>query len=235
MAPSPWTAITYMNNSNMPANERDIQAYIDILRPASLSDLGDFESDRTCPICQDPYPEFDYDGSQDYPVSPWLRRPGLTCEHIFGRICIEEHIRSGQSYSMRCPICREQWFGSWQASPEDEFELDDDPLSRAIAWGVRERQGRLEHIVEAHEPGEFYREGDPESDLQSFTVPRETAPPQHGVSVVGRVYRSIGLLERMQSIYHLQSVDAEELEAVREFENAVERLWLKLDERNQYS
>jgi hypothetical protein len=118
--------------------------------------------------------------------------------------------------------------------PEDEFELDADPLSRAIARGVRERQGRLEHIVEAHEPREFYREGDPESDLQSFTVPRETAPPPHGVSVVGRVYRSIGLLERMQTIYHLQSVGAEELEAVREVENAVERLWLKLDERNQY-
>jgi hypothetical protein len=54
----------------MPTTERDIQAYIDILRPAYLSLLGDSESDRMCPICQELYPDFYYDGNQDYAVSP---------------------------------------------------------------------------------------------------------------------------------------------------------------------
>jgi hypothetical protein len=218
----------------MPATERDIQAYIDILRPASLPLLGDSESDRMCPICQEPYPDFDYDGNQDYAVSPWIRRIGSNCAHVFGCLCIEESIRRGERYSMRCPICREQWLGFWQAEPEDAFELDADPLSRAIARAVRERQDRLDNIAETHEPGEFYREGDPEPDAHSFTIPRETAAPPYGVSVVGRVYRSIGLLDCINSIHHRQSVDADELAAVRKVENAVERLWLMLNQRNQH-
>jgi hypothetical protein len=51
----------------------------------------------------------------------------------------------------------EQWYGFWQAEPEDAFELDADPLIRAIARAVRKRQDRLDNISEAHKPGESYR------------------------------------------------------------------------------
>jgi hypothetical protein len=221
-----------MHNSDMPAIERDIQGFLNIIRPTSLSLLGDSDSDQECPICHELFPEFDYDGSQDYPVSQWLRRPGSQCEHIFGRICIERHIRSGEYYSMRCPICREQWFGFWQAEPADEFELDDDRLSRALARRLQERQNQSDGTVEVHE----LEAGIIDPGTQSFTLSNRTSELQarHGASVVRRVYRSIGLLESMRSFFLLQSVNEDKLAAVLEVEDAVERLWQRLDERNQH-
>jgi hypothetical protein len=51
-----------MHNSDMPAIERDIQGFLNIIRPTSLSLLGDSDSDQECPICHELFPEFDYDG-----------------------------------------------------------------------------------------------------------------------------------------------------------------------------
>jgi hypothetical protein len=133
---------------------------------------------------------------------------------------------------MRCPICREQWLGFSQAELDDEFELDDDPLSRAIARRLQERQTRHDGAVEVRE----LEAGTIDSATQSSTLPNRTSEVQarHGVSVVARVYRSLGLLESMQSFSLLQNVNADELAAVLEVEHAVERLWQRLDERNQY-
>ena len=38
-----------------------------------------------------------------------MRRRG-SCEHIFGRRCIERQVRAGQPWSHICPLCREEWF-----------------------------------------------------------------------------------------------------------------------------
>lgn len=73
--------------------------------------------DRTCPICHDPYasPPRDYvhpdigAGHAEYAVQ--VRNRG-TCRHIFGRRCIETHIRGGNPWSHTCPICRVEWFPS---------------------------------------------------------------------------------------------------------------------------
>ena len=32
------------------------------------------------------------------------------CAHIFGRQCIETHIRGGYPWSHTCPLCRVEWF-----------------------------------------------------------------------------------------------------------------------------
>jgi hypothetical protein len=96
-----------------------------------------------------------------------------------------------------------------------------------------ERQDRLDDAVEAHDLGNLIRVRDIDTDPQSFTVrPLDNPQARHSVSVVGRVHRLLGLLERLQSIYHLQNVYADELAAVREVENVVERLWQRLGQRN---
>lgn len=200
----------------MPPTEQQIQAYLSLLRPHPT-----VPADSTCPICLDPYEVYDDNQDTDYPASPSLHRPDSLCRHVFGRICIETHIRSGQRYSTRCPTCREQWIG-WQASVEDHFEVDEDPLSRAITRHMRESLGSDE------DEGELAVSG-------LSTVPLRARIIEHrpGFSVTDRVNRSIGLLERMQAIYRLQIVDADELACVFDVESAVERLWQRLDERNQ--
>jgi hypothetical protein len=71
--------------------------------------------DQQCPICHNLYsdPPEDYvrplfpPGFAEYAVQ--VRNRGL-CEHIFGRRCIESHIRSGTPWSHTCPLCRAEWF-----------------------------------------------------------------------------------------------------------------------------
>jgi hypothetical protein len=74
-------------------------------------------------ICQEPYSDLDYDGKQNYAVSPWLRRPGSSCTHVVGRLCLEEHIRRGERYSMRCPIFASSGLASGRPSPRTRSNL----------------------------------------------------------------------------------------------------------------
>jgi hypothetical protein len=71
--------------------------------------------DRECPICHNAYadPPTGYlhpdigDGESEYAVQ--VQNRGL-CAHIFGRRCIEAHIRCGNPWSHTCPLCRAEWF-----------------------------------------------------------------------------------------------------------------------------
>lgn len=127
-------------------------------------------------------------------------------------------------------MCREQWI-VWQAIAEDQSELDDDPLSRVVARHVHEREGSED---DADDASSWTSMDTLVSGLSTLTVRMRSLDESEGFSVTGRVDRSIGLLERMQTIYRLQHVDADELACVLDVERAVERLWQKLDERNQY-
>ena len=67
-----------------------------------------------CPICHEPYHGQDpyyvhpiiSPDDPEYPVQ--IRDRGL-CEHIFGRHCIEKHIRAVEPWSHVCPLCRTAW------------------------------------------------------------------------------------------------------------------------------
>lgn len=212
----------------MSPNEHQIRTYLALLRPHPTIESGSF-----CLLCLEPYEPFSEIRDTDYPASPYLRRPGSQCHHVFGRICIERHIRSGQWYSSRCPVCREQWI-VWQAGVDDHFELDDDPLSRVIARHVHERLGSDDDADSDGDATSWTSMETLVSGLSTLPVRARSLEDSPGFSVTGRVNRSIGLLERMQTIYRLQHVDADELVGVIEVESAVERLWQRLDERNQF-
>lgn len=71
--------------------------------------------DLDCPICHIPYanPPTTYvhpdigAGLPEYAVQ--IQGRGA-CRHVFGRRCIEAHIRSGNPWSYTCPLCRVEWF-----------------------------------------------------------------------------------------------------------------------------
>lgn len=112
----------------MAPTEQFIRLYLNSLRP-----VADIDTDSVYPLCLEPYRPHSNDEETDHAVAPTVRRLFSRCRHIFGRVGIERHIRSSQSYSTRCPICREPWLGPWEPSTDDSFELDSDPLSEALA------------------------------------------------------------------------------------------------------
>ncbi|KAF2132306.1 hypothetical protein P153DRAFT_383196 [Dothidotthia symphoricarpi CBS 119687] len=71
--------------------------------------------DPTCPICQLPYasPPQTYvhpllpPDIPEYAVQINNRGP---CTHVFGRRCVETHIRGRNPWSHTCPMCRAEWF-----------------------------------------------------------------------------------------------------------------------------
>lgn len=106
------------SNANMSASELEIYAFLNLLIPTT-------STDPDCPICHEPYPEYDSDRVRDYPAWPMDRREGAQCRHVFGRICIEQHVRGGYEYSTRCPICREVWIGNGVERQDLEARLRD--------------------------------------------------------------------------------------------------------------
>jgi hypothetical protein len=84
--------------------------------PLSLTSLPTASpADRECPICHNAYaePPASYvhpdisDDKEEYALQVQNRG---ACRHIFGRRCIEAHIRSGNPWSHTCPLCRAEWF-----------------------------------------------------------------------------------------------------------------------------
>lgn len=112
---------SYANRTNMPNNIPEFQIANFLTtntRPLSLSDpsLKD-NTDTDCSICHIAYanPPQNYvhpdlpDGEKEYAVE--IQNRG-TCKHIFGRRCLEQHIRSGNPWSHTCPLCRTEWFSA---------------------------------------------------------------------------------------------------------------------------
>ena len=72
-------------------------------------------TDRECPICHNAYvdPPAGYVhpdvGGNEVEYAVQVQNRGA-CEHVFGRRCIEAHIRGGNPWSHTCPLCRTEWF-----------------------------------------------------------------------------------------------------------------------------
>ncbi|KAF2255164.1 hypothetical protein BU26DRAFT_151643 [Trematosphaeria pertusa] len=77
---------------------------------------------RDCPICHEAYGDY-RPGMLDLgeAQAEWAVRVDLTaepdrsrrcCGHIFGRRCLEKHLRRPEPWHNKCPICRLTWFPS---------------------------------------------------------------------------------------------------------------------------
>lgn len=87
-------------------------------------------ADLECPICQIPYatsPQTSVhtdlpSGREEYAVQIQNK---AGCKHIFGRRCLEDHIRGGNPWSRKCPICRTEWLPAPNAAGGDALaEVD---------------------------------------------------------------------------------------------------------------
>ncbi|KAF2255163.1 hypothetical protein BU26DRAFT_559783 [Trematosphaeria pertusa] len=125
-------------------------------RPIRLSSLPQDPSSQHCPICHLPYAPQDPSyvhplhppDTPEYPVQVRCRGP---CKHVFGRICIERHMRGGQPWSHTCPICRAEWFPAPNAGRREVLaatEIALDALARIDAADVEVR-AEVERVEEA--------------------------------------------------------------------------------------
>lgn len=121
-------------------------------------------ADMECPICQVPYastpptsvhPDLP-SGEEEYAVQVQNK---AECEHIFGRRCLEDHLRSGNPWSHKCPSCRTEWLPAPNDASEDAREETDwDRLlnlladteraqgSRRVGWSLERSRAAREDL-----------------------------------------------------------------------------------------
>lgn len=87
----------------------------------------DHDTNRFCPICHLPYvePPNEYVHPQhprddeEYAIQI---QHSSGCRHIFGRVCLERHMRGGNPWSHTCPLCRTEWFPAPNATRRHMIE-----------------------------------------------------------------------------------------------------------------
>lgn len=141
------------NNAEMPNNIPEFQIANFLTRntkPLSYSSVL-LQDDRTteCSICHMPYadPPQNYvhpdlpDGEQEYAVQVQDRGE---CKHVFGRRCLEQHIRSGNPWSHTCPLCRTEWFPAPNSGRRDMLTEVERTLMVLAALDMADGQARTE-------------------------------------------------------------------------------------------
>ncbi|KAF1973104.1 hypothetical protein BU23DRAFT_554636 [Bimuria novae-zelandiae CBS 107.79] len=94
-----------------------IPAFVLFTTPIHLECLA--PDSRTCPICSEPYIEPQNTRPSPEDNEEWAMRVDMSatnqgsmkcCRHIFGRRCLEKHIKSCGPWHNKCPLCRQKWW-----------------------------------------------------------------------------------------------------------------------------
>lgn len=105
-----------------------------------------------CPICTDPYTEYDSNApdpdlnadTNSAPTAEWAvqidisataQRSTRLCGHIFGSRCLQIHLKSKGAWRNKCPLCRCVWFPETAAPPSEI-------TSERVPWLERARMRR---------------------------------------------------------------------------------------------
>ncbi|KAH7406290.1 hypothetical protein DE146DRAFT_651264 [Phaeosphaeria sp. MPI-PUGE-AT-0046c] len=83
--------------------------------------------DQQCPICHSFYidPPSSHYVHPDFPLGAHIAEYAVRiknvggCEHIFGRRCLEKHLKAGLPWSHTCPMCRREWLPPPNAGRRD--------------------------------------------------------------------------------------------------------------------
>jgi hypothetical protein len=102
------------NNTQQPPTT----GYVLFTTPLKLGSI-DLDSPE-CPICREPYIDFQQSlPSSNESEGEWAVRVDISaaqvggkrcCGHIFGRRCLERHVKGNEAWRNTCPICRAPWF-----------------------------------------------------------------------------------------------------------------------------
>lgn len=124
--------------------------------PLQLSALPLDHPSQQCPVCHERYhtqnPTYVHPllppDVPEYPVQIFNR--GM-CRHIFGRHCIERHIRANRPWSHVCPMCREEWFPAPNAARTELVSGLNDAVNALSRIDTQDEEVRRE--IEAVERG----------------------------------------------------------------------------------
>lgn len=164
------------------------------LRLASLD-----VSDRSCPICREPYVnpirgrQSPVDGTEEWAVRVDMiaERSGVRrcCQHVLGRKCLEKHLHSGGPWRNKCPLCRNVWFDTTIA---DDIVPDQQPMviaERNVAPSTLRRSSRIASGVSA-------RRHQPSAHHDPCRVERRTnCPPRNAARSPHFMHHLLSLLE----------------------------------------
>ncbi|KAF2110520.1 hypothetical protein BDV96DRAFT_202837 [Lophiotrema nucula] len=101
------------------ARNRSESSFILFTTPLEVGKIDPYS--RDCPICNEPYGTYSkaIDLSSNDDLLEWPVRVDLCatpdsrtrlCGHIFGRRCLEKHLKAQGPWHSKCPMCRMTWF-----------------------------------------------------------------------------------------------------------------------------
>jgi hypothetical protein len=119
-------------------------------KPLELKGLrSTIDAEAECPICHNPYadPPQNYvhpdlpEDEEEYTVQ--IENRG-ECTHVFGRRCLERHIRGGNPWSHTCPLCRTEWFPAPNAGRQEILLNVERTLTTLAAMEMIDENARQE-------------------------------------------------------------------------------------------
>jgi hypothetical protein len=117
---------------------------------------NDSPHDQQCPICHIFYadPPSNYVHPQfpgNTPEYACQIRNVAGCNHIFGRRCLERHIRGNLPWSHTCPLCRKEWLPASNRGRTEMLNDAESALNMLANLEVRDEQVRREvdHVERA--------------------------------------------------------------------------------------
>ncbi|KAF2260396.1 hypothetical protein CC78DRAFT_571208 [Lojkania enalia] len=214
------------------ASRTSPSSFILFTTPLTVASLD--PSSRECPICSEPYGEYQPNTANiisNYEVQEWAVRVDLCatpaggarlCSHVFGRRCLEHHLRSNGAWHNKCPICRAPWF-----EPVDHCNTLTDPgpwISPEIAQGstseTSDSNWTSENEMLVHDGNQSISET---RDLGSGMT----------MSSRGRLHRSAGFLRQVLEAFNVEEGSDEVRGSVEEVERSLERLYANLEGRSE--
>jgi len=210
-----------------------IQGFVLFTTPLRLNS-ADLDSSE-CPICREPYIDFQQplldpsntEGEWAVRVDISAARDGgkRCCGHVFGRKCLERHVKGNEPWRSGCPICRAPWFteegngisSSTAATSDTSTARSADPPSTAPSSRAttRDRASRLARSVLRRCEGRRRSGGRRENGR---------------ISSRGRDQTSALFIQQVLDAFGVEAGTEEIKASVEQVEETLERMYQELDE-----
>lgn len=141
-ASRPWQPVPGLEAAQATAQDAgstSVPLFVLFTTPMNLARLPN--DSNTCSLCMEPYGEYIPSTPNLNDSQPeWAVRVDLAaaqdgstrcCGHIFGRRCLERHLKSAGRWHNKCPLCRAVWFTSPVFDPPTPPRLLPPPRPRS--------------------------------------------------------------------------------------------------------
>ncbi|KAF2877201.1 hypothetical protein BDV95DRAFT_481577 [Massariosphaeria phaeospora] len=214
------------SSSNVPQSGAAAQ-FVLFTTPIPLSCLE--PSSLSCAICREPYGEYTptsvdlEDGRAEWAVRVDISaaHDGGTrcCGHIFGRRCLEKHLRTAGAWHNKCPICRAVWFSYARSDTNQSTSTATTQTTSALLNATATVSPRVPWLSR--------------STLRRRHRNGGIGRVSSGLSNRGRLQRASGFIQHVLDAFEVEEGSDEVKASVEQVEVTLEQLYRNLEEQEQ--